>query len=278
MSESEFINYVVWNEKPDEIYNLAAQSHVGNSFNNPVSTMSVNYGGLVNIINAVKRFKSNARIYQAGTSEMFGGENKQVFDENSKFLPKSPYAIAKLAAHYAGLNAHKEGVWVSNGILFNHESPIRGEDFVTRKITMAISRGEKLKLGNIHAARDWGYAGDYVRAMYSMLQYEKPSDFVVATNETHTVKEFITRAYAALGKDIAYEGYGVEEKGFIDGQCVMEVDPKFYRPNDVNYLQGDFTKAKACLQWRPTIGFRELVEMMMREDMRRYGSYREKAA
>lgn len=274
ISEPDFVTYVIGVERPAEIYNLAAQSHVGQSFRNPTTTMAVNYGGLVNIINSVKRIKPNTRIYQAGTSEMFGGENKQVFDESSKFLPKSPYAIAKLAAHYAGLNARKEGIWVSNGILFNHESPIRGHDFVTRKITLAIARGDKLRLGNIHAARDWGYAGDYVKAMHHMLQLDRPDDFVIATNETHTVKEFITRAFATIGKEITYEGHAEHEVGIVDGKVVMQVDPKFYRPNDVNYLQGDFSYAKACLQWRPTTTFAGLVEMMMREDMRRHGNQR----
>lgn len=272
ISEPDFMDAVIKSEVPDEIYNLAAQSHVGQSFQTPLTTMAVNYGGLVNIINAVKKYRPSTRIYQAGTSEMFGGDNKQVFDESSKFLPKSPYAIAKLAAHYAGLNARKEGIWVSNGMLFNHESPIRGHDFVTRKITLAIARGEKLRLGNIHAARDWGYAGDYVKAMWSMLQFERPDDFVIATNETHTVKEFVTRAFAAVGQQITYEGHAEHELGIVDGKVVMQVDPKYYRPNDVNYLQGDFSYAKACLQWRPTTTFAGLVEMMMREDMRRYGT------
>lgn len=271
ISESDFVNYVVARERPTEVYNLAAQSHVGVSFRNPLTTMAVNYGGLVNIINAVKTYNVNTRIYQAGTSEMFGGQIQETFTEGSKFKPKSPYAIAKLAAHYAGLNARAEGIWVSNGILFNHESPIRGHDFVTRKITMAIARGEKLRLGNIRAARDWGFAGDYVKAMHAMLQYSKPDDFVIATNETHTVKEFIARAYRTLGQHIIFEGTGENEKGLIDGKVVMEVDQKYYRPTDVNYLQGDFNYAKACLNWTPTIAFSGLVELMMREDMRRYG-------
>lgn len=271
VSEPEFIQHVVASERPEEIYNLAAQSHVGVSFSNPLTTMQANYGGLVNLINAVKLFRPSARIYQAGTSEMFGGQIQETFSERSKFAPHSPYAIAKLAAHHAALNARKEGIWVSNGILFNHESPIRGHDFVTRKITLAIARGEKLRLGNIHAARDWGFAGDYVKAMRAMLRYSKPDDFVVATNETHTVKEFITRAYRVQGKFIEFTGHGVEEKGLIDGRVVMEVDPKYYRPTDVNYLQGDFSYAKACLNWTPSIAFSGLVELMMREDLRRYG-------
>jgi len=275
ISEAGFVDYVIWKEKPDEIYNMAAQSHVGQSFKNPVTTMNVNYGGLVNIINAVKKHYNRTKIYQAGTSEMFGGQHQETFSEQSRFFPKSPYAISKVAAHYAGLNARKD-IWVSNGILFNHESPIRGEDFVTRKITKTIAEGKVLRLGNLDAARDWGYAGDYVKAMHSMLQYKNPSDFVIATGEVHTVREFVTEAFKTLGKEIVFKGVGESEMGYVDGDMVLKINPEFYRPNEVHYLLGDYSQAKACLNWRPEVGFKELVSMMMREDMRRYGARHER--
>lgn len=248
ISESEFINYVVWAEKPDEIYNLAAQSHVGYSFNSPITTMNVNYGGLVNIINAVKRFHPKAKIYQAGTSEMFGYAAKNKQDEDTPFNPMSPYAISKVAAHWAGVNARKEGIWVSNGILFNHESPIRGEDFVTRKITLAKAKGEKLELGDVSARRDWGFAGDFVEGMWLMLQHDKPDDFVLATGETHSVKEFI-------------EAVGAE----------YTASPNFLRPNDLKYLCGDASKARDLLGWEPKVRFKQLVQLMLSEDIKRYG-------
>lgn len=247
IADAAFVNTVLADVRPDEIYNLAAQSHVGLSFSSPLTTMDVNYGGLVNIINGVKTYCSRAKIYQAGTSEMYGySSHGQRLNEETPFKPMSPYAIAKLAAHWAGVNARAEGIWVSNGILFNHESPLRGENFVTRKITLAKARGETVQLGNIHSKRDWGFAGDYAEGMYRILQHEKPDDFVLSTGEAHSVLDFLTEA------DCPYECHETE-----------------MRPNDLNYLCGDYSKAKEVLGWGPKVGFKELVNMMVQADMER---------
>lgn len=249
VSEAAFINKVIADVRPDEVYNLAAQSHVGQSFSTPVTTMNVNYGGIVNIINAVKKYTPKTKIYQAGTSEMFGYSSKgQKLNEETPFKPMSPYAISKVAAHWAGVNAREEGIWVSNGILFNHESPIRGENFVTRKITLAKARGVTVSLGNCDAVRDWGFAGDYVEGMWRMLQNYKPDDFVLATGEAHTVKDFLN---ASMTNYLSVP----EEK----------------RPNDLNYLCGDPRKAKEVLGWEPKVKFKELVSMMVKADMERVG-------
>jgi GDPmannose 4,6-dehydratase len=276
VSEPEFINHVISHERPSEIYNLAAQSHVGYSFNNPATTMQANYGGLVNIINAVKAHKVDAKIYQAGTSEMFGDSGEKKQNENTPFNPKSPYAIAKLAAHQAGVNARKEGIWVSNGILFNHESPIRGEDFVTRKVTLGavqIHKGneEPLMLGNLSSRRDWGYAGDFVEGMWLMLQHREPDDFVLATGEAYSVEELVTYAFDALGHEIVFNYDSISRVGYnvLTNKAVCVVDPKFYRPNDLTYLCGDYTKARTLLGWEPKVRFKQLVKMMVTEDLRR---------
>ena len=258
--------------KPDEIYNLAAQSHVGYSFKSPQMTCSVNYMGFLNILLEARRHAPYSRIYQAGTSEMFGYAAELLQNETTPFQPKSPYAISKTAAHWAGVNArHEANQFVSNGLLFNHESPLRHPDFVTRKITMAVNRinagiPETIKLGNIDAKRDWGFAGDYVEAMHAMLQHDKPDDFVVATGETHSVREFLTEAFAVCGKEIRFSGEGVNEVGYIGNQLVMEIDPQFYRPNELNFLRGDYSKATEVLGWRPKMGFKELVSTMIRGD------------
>lgn len=255
VAEASFINKVISDIRPDEIYNMAAQSHVGQSFLNPITTMNVNYGGLVNIINAVKKYTHKTKIYQAGTSEMYGYSSMgQKLNEETPFKPMSPYAISKVAAHWAGVNARAEGIWVSNGILFNHESPIRGENFVTRKITKALAEKKPLSLGNYMSERDWGFAGDYVEGMFKMLQHEKPDDFVLATGETHSVLEFLKAAGDLCGHTMA---------SGVDRECE--------RPNDLNYLCGDASKAKEVLDWEPRVKFKELVHMMVKEDMNRYG-------
>jgi GDPmannose 4,6-dehydratase len=259
VSEQEFISHVISTERPQEIYNLAAQSHVGYSFNNPTTTMQVNYGGLVNLIGAIKTFKVDAKVYQAGTSEMFGNSGVSKQNENTPFNPESPYAISKVAAHQAALNARKEGYWVSNGILFNHESPIRGEDFVTRKISLAVARiasgkQDGLALGNVSSRRDWGYAGDFVEGMWKVLQHDKPDDFVLATGETHSVNDFLIAAQDAAG---------------LGSVRFVTNTPTDLRPNDLNYLCGDYTKAKELLGWEPKVRFKQLVEMMVSEDLRR---------
>lgn len=260
VSEHDFINHVIKTEKPDEIYNLAAQSHVGLSFKNPVTTMQVNYGGLVNIISAVKEHSNRSKIYQAGTSEMFGASVvADDFDEMVPFKPKSPYAISKVAAHWAGVNARNEGIWVSNGILFNHESPLRGEDFVTRKITIGVSRiakglSDHISLGNTSSKRDWGFAGDYVDGMWRMLQNHNPDDFVLATGTVHSVQDFVNAAFKAVG---------LKPEGRVLSNC-----DDCIRPNDLNYLKGDYRKARDFLGWKPQVGFDELVSMMVERDMK----------
>lgn len=257
VSETEFIDHVIAAEKPDEIYNLAAQSHVGYSFINPHTTMQINYGGLVNIINAVKEFHSAAKIYQAGTSEMFGDSGTGTQNEETPFRPKSPYGISKVAAHHAGVNARAEGIWVSNGILFNHESPIRGEDFVTRKISMAIARvadgsKEPIVLGDVRSRRDWGFAGDYVDGMWRMLKHTEPDDFVLATGVTYSVLDFLDEASIVANV-----------------KPMVSTSSSNMRPNDLRYLCGDSRKAKEVLGWKPSVSFHQLVEMMVKEDMRR---------
>ena len=259
--------------RPDEIYNLAAQSHVGYSFKCPQATCAVNYTGYLNVLLGARRIAPHARIYQAGTSEMFGYAAGNFANENTPLQPMSPYAISKVAAHWAGVNArHEADQFVANGILFNHESPLREPGFVTRKITLAVSNIAKcgdrvLRLGNIDSVRDWGFAGDYVEVMWLMLQHDKPDDFVVATGEKHTVRQFVTAAFKAAGMDIAYTSESAYEKGWVDGKIVLEIDPQFYRPNDLTYLCGDARKAREVLGWQPKVGFQELVSMMVRSDM-----------
>lgn len=258
--------------QPDEIYNLAAQSHVGHSFKVPQLTCSVNYMGFLNILLEARRLTPHAKIYQAGTSEMFGYAAKALQDEETPLQPKSPYAISKVAAHWAGVNArHEAGQFVSNGILFNHESPLRHPDFVTRKITMAVNRinngsNETLRLGNIDSKRDWGFAGDYVDAMYRMLQHDKPDDFVVATGKVHSVRDFVTEAFAVCGKEIRFAGSGLHEVGYIGSRLVLEIDEKFYRPNDLTFLRGDYSKIRSVLGWEPKMTFKTLVREMIYGD------------
>lgn len=264
--------------RPDEIYNLAAQSHVGYSFTAPEMTCSVNYLGYLNVLLSARSIVPHAKIYQAGTSEMFGYSASIIQNEETPLQPKSPYAIAKVASHWAGVNARYEaGQFVSNGILFNHESPLRHPDFVTKKITLGVNRLMSLfsgqphgdlspiRLGNIDSKRDWGFAGDYVEAMWMMLQHDRPDDFVVATGKSHTVREFVTEAFAVYGKVIEFVGRGVDEVGYVDGKIVMEIDPKFYRPNELGYLCGDATKAKEVLGWEPKVRLKQLVNLMVTE-------------
>lgn len=258
--------------RPDEVYNLAAQSHVGYSFKAPQLTCSVNYMGYLNVLYEARRIVPHARIYQAGTSEMFGYAAGNIANENTPFQPKSPYAISKVAAHWAGVNArHEADQFVANGILFNHESPLRHPDFVTRKITRAVAENKLLRLGNLDSVRDWGFAGDYVEAMWLMLQHDKPDDFVIATGQKRTVRDFFYAANLAVTQDTLRQpisrGDGVNEKHYINGSIVMEIDPQFYRPNDLTYLCGDASKARDVLGWRPKVGFEQLVEMMVRSDM-----------
>jgi GDPmannose 4,6-dehydratase len=243
---------------PDEIYNLAAQSHVKVSFEMPDYTADVTGLGVLRLLDAVRELGSKARVYQAGSSEMFGLVQETPQTEKTPFHPRSPYGVAKVFGHWMTINYREGyGMHASNGILFNHESPRRGENFVTRKITMglaAIKKGtsQELRLGNLDAKRDWGYARDYVEAMWLMLQQEKPDDYVIATGETHSVREFLEEAFAYVG--LEWEKY-------------VKVDPKYFRPAEVDFLLGDPAKAKAVLGWKPKCSFRELVRLMVDADM-----------
>lgn len=260
--------------KPDEVYNLAAQSHVGTSFKCPDETWDINYFGLGRVLIEAMKVNPDVRLYQASTSEMFGNSPAPQ-NEQTPFAPVSPYAKAKLRAHEDFVVGYREkhDAHISSGILFNHESPRRGKQFVTRKITHSVAKiqhgtQQSLALGNVDAKRDWGFAGDYVEAMWQMLQQEKSDDYVIATNETHTVREFVERAFKEIQMTITWQGHGVEEVG-VDEKGVVRVtiDPQFYRPHEVNHLKGETTKAKEKLQWKPKVSFHELVSMMVASDL-----------
>jgi len=261
--------------KPDEVYNLAAQSFVGVSWKEPVFTADVNALGVTRLLEAIKLKKPDAKFYQASTSELFGLVQETPQRETTPFHPRSPYSVAKLYAYWITVNYRESyNMFACNGILFNHESPKRGIEFVTRKITRAVAeikRGEKefLLLGNLDAKRDWGHAGDYVKAMWLMLQQDKPEDFVIASGETHSVREFVEKAFETADISIEWKGKGLNEVG-IDkesGKIVVKIDPQFFRPADVELLLGDPTKAKQKLGWKPEVNFDQLVEMMVRSDL-----------
>lgn len=260
--------------RPDEIYNLAAQSHVGVSFTCPWETFEIDYYGVGRLLRASLRICPTARIYQASTSEMFG-RSKPPQNEKTPFDPLSPYAEAKVKAYEDFVLPYRSrhGMFIASGILFNHESPRRGEDFVTRKITLGLVRfclGDRttLELGNLNAKRDWGYAPEYVAAMWRMLQKKKPDDFVIATGETHTVREFVKAAAVALHVPLRWSGKGLAEVAKDDkGRVVVRINPKFYRPTDVEYLSGDARKAERILGWKPKVTFTELVRLMAEADL-----------
>lgn len=263
--------------KPTEVYNLAAQSHVGISFDVPEYTAEATGNSTLKLLEAIRVNGGNCRFYQASTSELFGGIPETApQSETTPFYPKSPYGVAKLYSYWITVNYRESyNMFACNGILFNHESPRRGENFVTRKITLAISnimagKQEKLSLGNMNAKRDWGFAGDYVKGMYLMLQQDKPGDYVLATNETHTVREFVNAAFHAVGITIRWEGEGADEKGYDSetGRLLVDVNPEFYRPAEVEFLWGDCTKAEKELGWKRDVSFEGLVQMMMDSDMK----------
>lgn len=263
--------------QPDEIYNLAAQSHVKVSFETPEYTANADGLGVLRILEAIKLLDmtEKVRLYQASTSELYGLVQETPQTEKTPFYPRSPYGAAKLYAYWIVKN-YREGynMFACNGILFNHESPRRGQTFVTRKITMALcniklANQEKLYLGNMDAKRDWGYAKEYVESMWLMLQQEKPDDYVVATGETHTVREFVEEACKVLGMDIEWKGKGVNEKG-VDkktGRTIIEIDPQYFRPTEVELLLGDPSKAKKSLGWSPKTKFKDLVKIMVDSDL-----------
>jgi len=261
--------------KPDEVYNLAAQSHVAVSFEVPEYTAEATGVGTVKLLEAIRQSGLPIKFYQASTSELFGGiPGTAPQSEKTPFYPKSPYGAAKLYSFWITKNYRESyGMFACNGILFNHESPRRGETFVTRKITLAVGRimagkQEKLILGNLDAKRDWGFAGDYVEGMWRMLQQDKADDYVLATNETHTVREFVELAFKEVGIAIEWKGTGVDEKGYCKktGKLLVDVDPQYFRPAEVELLWGDSTKAEKELGWQRKVSFSELVKMMVRED------------
>jgi GDPmannose 4,6-dehydratase len=277
LTDSSSLIRVVQEVKPDEIYNLAAQSHVAVSFEEPEYTANADGIGALRMLEAIRisGLTETTRFYQASTSELYGLVHDVPQSEETPFHPRSPYAVAKLYAYWITVNYRESyGMYACNGILFNHESPTRGETFVTRKITRALARiklglQECLYLGNMNALRDWGHAKDYVEMQWLMLQQESPEDFVIATGEQHSVREFVELAAREIDIEIRWVGEGVDEKGYDvhSGKCIVQVDPRYFRPAEVETLLGDAGKAKKKLGWSPKITFNELVSEMMREDM-----------
>ena len=278
MTDSSSLIRIIQQTQPDEIYNLAAQSHVKVSFDVPEYTAETDATGTLRLLEAVRilGLEKKTKIYQASTSELFGLVQEIPQRETTPFYPRSPYGVAKLYGFWITKNYRESyGMFAVNGILFNHESERRGETFVTRKITLAAARiaaGEqdKLYLGNLSALRDWGYARDYVECMWLMLQHDTPEDFVIATGEQHSVREFTERAFHEVGIDLRWEGEGIEERGIdiTTGRILVEVDPKYFRPAEVETLLGDPTKAKELLGWNPSkTSFEELVRIMVRHDV-----------
>lgn len=275
MTDSSNLNRILEKVEPDEIYNLAAQSHVQVSFEVPEYTAEVDAVGTLRLLDAIKQTGVKARFYQASTSELYGKVQEVPQTEKTPFYPRSPYAVAKLYAYWAVVNYREAfGIHASNGILFNHESPRRGETFVTRKITLGVAgivsgKMDRLVMGNLDAKRDWGYAPDYVEMMWMMLQQDEPDDYVVATNETHTVREFIEEAFKIVGKNIVWKGKGVDEKGYDEktGKVLVEINPRYFRPTEVDLLIGNPAKAKEKLGWEPKVRFKELVKIMVEADL-----------
>ncbi|EJC63512.1 GDP-mannose 4,6-dehydratase [Rhizobium leguminosarum bv. viciae WSM1455] len=278
MTDSTNLIRVVQETQPDEIYNLAAQSHVQVSFETPEYTANADGTGTLRLLEAIRLLglTKKTRFYQASTSELYGKVQEVPQSETTPFYPRSPYAAAKLYAYWIVVNYREAyGMHASNGILFNHESPIRGETFVTRKITRAaaaihLGLQERLYLGNLDAKRDWGHAREYVRGMWLMLQQDEPEDYVLATGETHSVRSFVDKAFAKVGMPIDWRGNGVEEKGYdkTSGRCVVEIDPAYFRPTEVDLLIGDPTKAHTKLGWKHETSLDQLVAEMVREDLK----------
>ncbi len=277
MTDSSSLIRVIRQTQPDEIYNLAAQSHVAVSFEEPEYTANSDALGALRVLEAIRilGLEQKTRYYQASTSELFGLVQEIPQKETTTFYPRSPYAVAKLYAYWITVNYREAyGIYACNGILYNHESPVRGELFVSRKITRALSRiklgvQKCLYLGNLNAKRDWGHVRDYVEAQWLMLQQSEPEDLVIATGEQHSVREFVELAAAELGIQVTWKGDGINEKGYTwEGRHIVAVDPRYFRPTEVETLLGDASKAKAKLGWVPKISFRELVAEMVREDLR----------
>lgn len=276
MTDATNLIRLVYEIQPDEIYNLAAQSHVAVSFETPEYTAQADALGTLRLLEAIRilNLAHKTKFYQASTSELFGNSSQVPQNESTPFAPRSPYAVAKLYAYWIVVNYRQAyNFFACNGILFNHESPLRGETFVTRKITRAVARikydqQDVLVLGNLNALRDWGYAADYVQAMWLMLQQQAPDDFVIATGVPHSVRDFVERAFACVDMPIVWEGAGVDEIGrnTKTGRILVRIDKRYFRPTEVHHLQGDATKAHRLLGWRPTASFDQLIHTMMQAD------------
>jgi len=277
LSDGSNLNRILEKIKPDEIYHLGAQSHVRVSFDLPEYTGDISGLGTLRLLDAIRETEIKTKFYQASSSEMFGLVDKLPITETTPFHPRSPYACAKVYAYWITKNYREAyNLHATNGILFNHESPRRGETFVTRKITRGLARiklgvDEKLYLGNLDAKRDWGYAKDFVYGMWLMLQREEPDDYVLATGETHDVKEFVNETAKALDMEIIWQGQGLEEKGIDkkNGKIIVEIDPNYFRPSEVPILLGDYAKAKAKLEWEPKVKFAELAKIMAEADLKK---------
>jgi len=274
LSDGSNINRILEKVRPDEIYHLGAQSHVRVSFDIPEYTGDVSGLGTLRILDAIRETGIKTKFYQASSSEMFGKALEIPLKETTPFYPRSPYGVAKVYAYWITKNYREAyGLFACNGILFNHESPRRGETFVTRKITRGLARiklgkEKRLYLGNLDAKRDWGYAKDFVEGMWLILQQDKPDDYLLATNETHTVREFAEKTAQHLGFDLVWKGKGINEKGLDKktGKIIIEIDPKYFRPAEVDILLGDYSKAKKQLGWEPKLRFNELVKIMAKAD------------
>jgi GDPmannose 4,6-dehydratase len=277
LTDSSSLIRIIQQVQPDEIYNLAAQSHVAVSFEEPEYTANSDALGALRLLEAIRilGLEKRTRFYQASTSELYGLVQETPQKETTPFYPRSPYAVAKLYAYWITVNYREAyGIYACNGIMFNHESPLRGETFVTRKITRGLARiklglQDSLYLGNLDAKRDWGHAKDYVEMQWLMLQQERPEDFVIATGIQYSVREFVIAAAREMGLEIRWTGKGIEEKGYdAGGNCIIAIDPRYFRPSEVETLLGDASKAKEKLGWTPRISFGELVAEMMREDLK----------
>ncbi|HOY32861.1 MAG TPA: GDP-mannose 4,6-dehydratase [Bacteroidales bacterium] len=274
MNDSSSLNRILEKTRPDEIYNLAAQSHVQVSFEMPEYTAEADGVGALRFLDAIKDVGVSSKFYQASTSELYGLAQAVPQNEKTPFYPRSPYAVAKLYAYWIVVNYREAyNLFACNGILFNHESERRGKTFVTRKISVSVAnimtgKDEILLLGNLDSRRDWGYAPEYIEGMWRILQHEKPEDFVLATNETHTVREFVEEAFKVLGEEITWAGSGVDEKGYLKstGKMVVGINSRYFRPTEVDLLIGDYSKAKRLLGWEPGTTFKDLVRIMVMAD------------
>lgn len=277
LSDISSIERVFNKYKINELYNLAAQSFVGTSFDVPISTCDVNALGTLRVLEMIRNKNKKIKFYQASTSEMFGDVFETPQDENTKFNPQSPYAISKVFAHYITKNYRDSyNIFACSGILFNHESPLRGEEFVTRKITLGLAKIKAgkmscLYLGNLNAKRDWGYAGDYVEAMWLMMQKNKADDYVIATNKSYSIKDFINEAVKYYNLKIIWKGKGINQQAINveTNKAIIKIDPKFFRPSEVENLKGRADKAKKILKWKPKVNFKKLVEIMSKADIER---------